>query len=90
MGADATHQQVVAVEQQAGQRVDGAPEAQVAQHGDVQVLNAAQLALDGEGVEQGLRGVLADTVASVELNRALILKKNFMSGLLWTEQFLKM
>ena len=52
--------------QQARQRMDGAAILQVAQHGDGQAVDLAQLLADGEQVEQRLGGVLADAVAGVD------------------------
>ncbi len=56
----------VEVQQQLGQAMDGAAEAQVAHHGDLQPVDAPHLLLKREQVEQGLGGVLARAVAGVD------------------------
>ena len=56
--------------QRLGQGVDGAAIFQVADHGDIQVLELALRLLNGEQIQQGLRRVLVGTVTGVQHRNA--------------------
>ena len=60
---DEAQADVVVLHQQAGERVDGASVAQVADHRDLQAINVPQFLADGEQVEQRLGGMFARAVA---------------------------
>ena len=72
--------------QQAGEGVDRAAVLQISQHGDGEAVDPPGLLNDGEQVEQGLGGVLADAVAGVDDRLARVSRRLLSGPDLWVSE----